>query len=158
MSTFFFGPCLYHNSVSCSFFVSQKVMVAALAEPASALLDAATCRTWPHLRLLLDSECGGAWEDLKAALAGEGEGEEAVGGEVEVGLWAAGRGAVERRAKEEAMKALMLMKERWGGVVWGWDRKRKGIAVRVSCCPCSRMNGAGAEVWVLDQVWHGAES
>lgn len=46
---------------------------------------------------------------------GEGEREGEVGadgGGWEARLWSAGRGAVERRAREEAMKALMHMKER----------------------------------------------
>ncbi|TVU34204.1 hypothetical protein EJB05_16035 [Eragrostis curvula] len=84
----------------------------ALAEPVEALLDSAGDDTWPAIRKLLQRETKAAVSGLESALTTY-ELDEATEKELLVKLENHGRNVVESKAKEEAGRVLIRMKDRF---------------------------------------------
>ncbi|XP_078432047.1 protein ROOT HAIR DEFECTIVE 3-like [Wolffia australiana] len=84
----------------------------ALAEPVESLLDAAGDDTWPAIRRLLQRETSNAIKEFSSALVGfnlESEAQE----QLCLGLEQYARNIVESKAKEEAARVLIRMKDRF---------------------------------------------
>ncbi|CAM0881450.1 unnamed protein product [Alopecurus aequalis] len=84
----------------------------ALAEPVEALLDSASEETWPAIRKLLQREAKAAVSGLESAIS-TFELDEATEKELLLRLENHGRGVVESKAKEEAARVLIRMKDRF---------------------------------------------
>lgn len=84
----------------------------ALAEPVEALLDSASEDTWPAIRKLLQRETKVAVSGLESAIS-TFELDEATEKELLSRLENHGRGIVEAKAKEEAARVLIRMKDRF---------------------------------------------
>lgn len=84
----------------------------ALSAPVEALLDGASSETWPAIRKLLKRETESAVSGLSIALSGFDMYEESKNKMLE-SLKDYARGVVEAKAKEEAGRVLMRMKERF---------------------------------------------
>lgn len=84
----------------------------ALSAPVEALLDGASSETWPAIRKLLKRETESAVSGLSNALSGFDMYEESKNKMLE-SLKDYARGVVEAKAKEEAGRVLMRMKERF---------------------------------------------
>jgi protein SEY1 len=89
----------------------QAQLTKALAEPVEALLDSATEDTWLAIRKLLQRETKAAISGLESALAAF-ELDEATDKELLQKLENHGRSVVESKAKEEAGRVLIRMKDR----------------------------------------------
>lgn len=85
----------------------------ALAGPVEALLDGAGDDTWPAIRKLLQREIDTAVTGFAAALSGFEMDEESRDNMV-LRLKDYARGVVEAKAKEEAGRVLIRMKDRYG--------------------------------------------
>ncbi|XP_043721814.1 protein ROOT HAIR DEFECTIVE 3-like [Telopea speciosissima] len=83
-----------------------------LSEPVEALLDAANDETWPAVRKLLKRETESAVSGLSSALAGFDIDEETVD-KMLASIEDHARSLVEAKAREEAGRVLMRMKERF---------------------------------------------
>ncbi|GJN13225.1 hypothetical protein PR202_ga31572 [Eleusine coracana subsp. coracana] len=90
----------------------EAQLTKALAEPVEALLDSASEDTWPAIRKLLQRETKAAMSGLESALAAF-ELDEATEKELLQKLENHGRGVVESKAKEEAGRVLIRMKDRF---------------------------------------------
>ncbi|GJN21104.1 hypothetical protein PR202_gb08552 [Eleusine coracana subsp. coracana] len=90
----------------------EAQLTKALAEPVEALLDSASEDTWPAIRQLLQRETKAAISGLESALAAF-ELDEATEKELLQKLENHGRGVVESKAKEEAGRVLIRMKDRF---------------------------------------------
>lgn len=90
----------------------EKKLNDALSAPVEALLDEANDETWPAIRKLLRRETETAVSELSAALSGF-ELEEAEKEEMLSRLQDYARGVVEAKAKEEAGRVLIRMKDRF---------------------------------------------
>jgi hypothetical protein len=84
----------------------------ALAEPVEALLDSASEETWPAIRKLLQRETKAAVSGLESAIS-TFELDENTEKELLLRLENHGRGVVESKAKEEAARVLIRMKDRF---------------------------------------------
>ncbi|KAL5579496.1 hypothetical protein UlMin_011938 [Ulmus minor] len=84
----------------------------ALSEPVEALLDGANNETWPSIRKLLRRETESAVSGLSSALSGF-EMYEETKTKMLARLEDYARGVVEAKAKEEAARVLMRMKDRF---------------------------------------------
>uniref|UniRef100_A0ACD5VXX5 Uncharacterized protein n=1 Tax=Avena sativa TaxID=4498 RepID=A0ACD5VXX5_AVESA len=84
----------------------------ALAEPVEALLDSASEDTWPAIRKLLQRETQAAVSGLESAIS-TFELDEATEKELLSRLENHGKGVVESKAKEEAARVLIRMKDRF---------------------------------------------
>lgn len=89
----------------------QAQLTKALAEPVEALLDSASEDTWPAIRKLLQRETKAAISGLECALSAF-ELDEATEKELLAKLENHGRSVVESKAKEEAARVLIRMKDR----------------------------------------------
>lgn len=89
----------------------QGKLKEALSAPVEALLDGASSETWPAIRKLLKRETESAVSGLSNALSGFDMYEESKNKMLE-SLKDYARGVVEAKAKEEAGRVLMRMKER----------------------------------------------
>jgi protein SEY1 len=89
----------------------QAQLTKTLAEPVEALLDSASEDTWPAIRNLLLRETKAAISGLESALAAF-ELDEATEKELLRKLENHGRSVVESKAKEEAGRVLIRMKDR----------------------------------------------
>ena len=89
----------------------QAQLTKALAEPVEALLDSASEDTWPAIRKLLQRETKAAVSGLESALSAF-ELDEATEKELLAKLENHGRSVVESKAKEEAGRVLIRMKDR----------------------------------------------
>jgi hypothetical protein len=107
--------CHGHNtgieSLSNLRMLFQAQLTKALAEPVEALLDSACEDTWPAIRKLLQRETKAAISGLESALSAF-ELDEATEKELLVKLENHGRSVVESKAKEEAGRVLIRMKDR----------------------------------------------
>lgn len=92
--------------------ISQKKLNDGLSAPVEALLDEANDETWPAIRKLLRRETETAVSELTTALSGF-ELEEAAKEEMLSKLKDYARGVVEAKAKEEAGRVLIRMKDRY---------------------------------------------
>nr|CAB3446626.1 unnamed protein product [Digitaria exilis] len=90
----------------------QAQLTKALAEPVEALLDSASEDTWPAIRKLLQRETKSAISGLESALSAF-ELDEATEKELLAKLEKHGRSVVESKAKEEAGRVLIRMKDRF---------------------------------------------
>ncbi|XP_066331758.1 LOW QUALITY PROTEIN: protein ROOT HAIR DEFECTIVE 3-like [Miscanthus floridulus] len=90
----------------------EAQLTKALAEPVEALLDSASEDTWPDIRKLLQCETKAAISGLESALSAF-ELDEATEKELLVKLENHGRSVVESKAKEEAGRVLIRMKDRF---------------------------------------------
>ncbi|KAJ7548958.1 hypothetical protein O6H91_07G034700 [Diphasiastrum complanatum] len=95
--------------------VFKRRLEEALALPAASLLDAASSDTWPALRKLFHREIEIAKAGLSAAIAGY-ELDENSTEKMLSDLSEFGRSVIEKKAREEASKALMRMKDRFMAV------------------------------------------
>uniref|UniRef100_M8C5I1 Protein ROOT HAIR DEFECTIVE 3 homolog n=1 Tax=Aegilops tauschii TaxID=37682 RepID=M8C5I1_AEGTA len=84
----------------------------ALAEPVEALLDSASEDTWPAIRKLLQRETTAAVSGLESAIS-TFELDEATEKELLLRLENHGRSVVESKAREEAARILIRMKDRF---------------------------------------------
>lgn len=84
----------------------------ALADPVEALLDTASEDTWPNIRKLLQRETKAALSGLESAIS-TFELDEATEKELLSRLENHGRSVVESKAKEEAARVLIRMKDRF---------------------------------------------
>ncbi|XP_044348906.1 protein ROOT HAIR DEFECTIVE 3 isoform X1 [Triticum aestivum] len=84
----------------------------ALAEPVEALLDSASEDTWPAIRKLLQRETKAAVSGLESAIS-TFELDEATEKELLLRLENHGRSVVESKAREEAARILIRMKDRF---------------------------------------------
>ena len=89
----------------------QAQLTKALAEPVESLLDSASEDTWPAIRKLLQRETKTAVSGLESAVSAF-ELDEASEKELLVKLEKHGRSVVESKAKEEAGRVLIRMKDR----------------------------------------------
>ena len=89
----------------------QAQLKEALSEPVEALLDGANNETWPSIRKLLRRETESAVSGLSSALSGF-EMYEETKTKMLARLEDYARGVVEAKAKEEAARVLMRMKDR----------------------------------------------
>ena len=89
----------------------QAQLTKALAEPVEALLDSASEDTWPAIRKLLQRETKAAVSGLESALSAF-ELDEASEKDLLAKLENHGRSVVESKAKEEAGRVLIRMKDR----------------------------------------------
>jgi len=89
----------------------QAQLTKALAEPVEALLDSASEDTWPAIRKLLQRETKAAVSGLESALSAF-ELDEASEKDLLAKLENHGRRVVESKAKEEAGRVLIRMKDR----------------------------------------------
>ncbi|XP_051115883.1 protein ROOT HAIR DEFECTIVE 3-like [Andrographis paniculata] len=92
--------------------VYEKKLHEALAGPVEALLDGASDDTWPSIRKLLHRETDAAVSGLSSALSGF-EMDEVARDKMISRLEDYARGVVEAKAKEEAGRVLMRMKDRF---------------------------------------------
>ncbi|KAK8462181.1 hypothetical protein SEVIR_1G166100v4 [Setaria viridis] len=90
----------------------QAQLTKALAEPVEALLDSASEDTWPAIRKLLQRETKAAISGLESTLSAF-ELDEATEKELLTKLENHGRSVVESKAKEEAGRVLIRMKDRF---------------------------------------------
>jgi hypothetical protein len=90
----------------------EAQLTKALAEPVEALLDSASEDTWSAIRKLLQRETKAAISGLESALSAF-ELDEATEKELLVKLENHGRSVVESKAKEEAGRVLIRMKDRF---------------------------------------------
>ncbi|XP_010262124.1 PREDICTED: protein ROOT HAIR DEFECTIVE 3-like [Nelumbo nucifera] len=90
----------------------EKKLSVALAEPVEALLDAASNDTWPTIRKLLQRETKAAVSGLSGALSGFDMDEETVN-KMLASLEDYASGVVESKAREEAGRVLIRMKDRF---------------------------------------------
>ena len=107
--------CLCHSqnieSLSNHRMLFQAQLTKALAEPVEALLDSASEDTWPAIRKLLQRETKAAVSGLESALSAF-ELDEASEKDLLAKLENHGRSVVESKAKEEAGRVLIRMKDR----------------------------------------------
>lgn len=89
----------------------QEKLKEALSAPVEALLDGANSETWPAIRNLLKRETESAVSGLSDALSGFDMYEESKN-KMLASLEVYARGVVEAKAREEAGRVLMRMKER----------------------------------------------
>ena len=89
----------------------QAQLTKALAEPVESLLDSASEDTWPAIRKLLQRETKTAVSGLESAVSAF-ELDEAIEKELLAKLEKHGRSVVESKAKEEAGRVLIRMKDR----------------------------------------------
>jgi len=89
----------------------QAQLTRALAEPVEALLDSASEDTWPAIRKLLQREKKTAVLGLESAVSSF-ELDEATEKELLAKLEKHGKSVVESKAKEEAGRVLIRMKDR----------------------------------------------
>jgi hypothetical protein len=87
----------------------------ALSEPVEALLDGANDETWSTVKKLHRRETESAVSGLSSALAGF-DMEEETRDRMVKSLQDYARGVIETKAKEEAVRVLMRMKERFGTI------------------------------------------
>jgi outer membrane protein assembly factor BamD (BamD/ComL family) len=90
----------------------QKRLEKALAEPTSALLDAATPDTWPAIKKLLTQETQTVTSELLNAVSGFDMDKEEKENMLSK-LHQTGRLLIEKKASDEANQALIRMKERY---------------------------------------------
>ncbi|GJN18581.1 hypothetical protein PR202_gb05753 [Eleusine coracana subsp. coracana] len=90
----------------------EAQLTKALAEPVEALLDSASDDTWPAIRKLLQRETKAAISGLESAVS-TFELDEATEKELLAKLENHGRNVVESKAKEEAGRVLIRMKDRF---------------------------------------------
>ncbi|ONM40595.1 Protein ROOT HAIR DEFECTIVE 3 [Zea mays] len=90
----------------------EAQLTKALAEPVESLLDSASEDTWPAIRKLLQRETKTAVSGLQSAVSAF-ELDEATEKELLVKLEKHGRSVVESKAKEEAGRVLIRMKDRF---------------------------------------------
>ncbi|EXC09146.1 hypothetical protein L484_005098 [Morus notabilis] len=90
----------------------EEKLKEALSAPVEALLDGANSETWPAIRKLLKRETESAVSGLSDALSGFDMYEESKN-KMLASLEVYARGVVEAKAKEEAGRVLMRMKERF---------------------------------------------
>ncbi|KAK8462180.1 hypothetical protein SEVIR_1G166100v4 [Setaria viridis] len=90
----------------------EAQLTKALAEPVEALLDSASEDTWPAIRKLLQRETKAAISGLESTLSAF-ELDEATEKELLTKLENHGRSVVESKAKEEAGRVLIRMKDRF---------------------------------------------
>lgn len=93
------------------FICSQGQLNKALAEPVEALLDAAAADTWSSVRNLLQRETESATSGFASALA-TFDLDQATIDKMIVRLKEYGRSVVESKAREEAGRVLIRMKDR----------------------------------------------
>jgi protein SEY1 len=89
----------------------QVQLIKALAEPVEALLDSASDDTWPAIRKLLQRETKAAVSGLESALS-TFELDEGIEKDLLAKLENHGRNVVVSKAKEEAGRVLIHMKDR----------------------------------------------
>lgn len=94
----------------CSKYEGQ--LTKALAEPVEALLDSASEETWPAIRKLLQRETKSAVSGFESAMASF-ELDEVTQKELLSKLESHGKSVVESKAKEEAARVLIRMKDRF---------------------------------------------
>ena len=99
------NPCLILDTLF------QAQLTRALAEPVEALLDSASEDTWPAIRKLLQREKKTAVLGLESAVSSF-ELDEATEKELLAKLEKHGKSVVESKAKEEAGRVLIRMKDR----------------------------------------------
>ncbi|TXG68531.1 hypothetical protein EZV62_003466 [Acer yangbiense] len=92
----------------------------ALSGPVEALLDGASSETWPAIRKLHQCETESAVSGLSDALSGF-EMDEETKQKMLASLENYARGVVEAKAKEEAGRVLIRMKERWFTMLFSHD-------------------------------------
>jgi len=90
----------------------QSKVHEALSEPVEALLDGANDETWSTVKKLHRRETESAVSGLSSALAGF-DMEEETRDRMVKSLQDYARGVIETKAKEEAVRVLMRMKERY---------------------------------------------
>ncbi|KAL4182258.1 hypothetical protein AMTRI_Chr12g275090 [Amborella trichopoda] len=90
----------------------EKRITEALAEPVESLLEAAGQDTWASIRKLLKRETEAAVSEFSAAITGF-KLEKATVDKMVADLVVFGRSVVEKKAREEAGKVLMRMKDRF---------------------------------------------
>ncbi|CAN6230838.1 unnamed protein product [Urochloa humidicola] len=90
----------------------EAQLTKALAEPVEALLDSASEDTWPAIRKLLERETKAAVTGLESAVTSF-ELDEATEKELLMKLEKHGKSVVESKAKEEAGRVLIRMKDRF---------------------------------------------
>ncbi|KAG9451923.1 hypothetical protein H6P81_004827 [Aristolochia fimbriata] len=93
----------------------EKQLTEALAEPVESLFDAAGKDTWPAIRKLLKHETQLAVSQFSTAVAGF-ELDQATFDNMVNNLVDHSRGVVEKKAREEAAKVLIRMKDRFSTV------------------------------------------
>lgn len=93
-------------------FHCQKKLNDALAAPVEALLDGASDDTWPAIRQLLRRETEAAISGFSSALSGF-EIDDETENKMLTRLEDYARGVVEAKAKEEAGRVLIRMKDRF---------------------------------------------
>ena len=89
----------------------QAKLNEALSGPVEALLDGATNDTWPSIRKLLQRETESAVSGLSSALTGF-DMDEQTKDKMLMSLEDYARGVVEAKAREEAGRVLIRMKDR----------------------------------------------
>lgn len=90
----------------------QEKLKEALSGPVEALLDGANSDTWPSIRSLLKREIESAVSGFSAALTGFDMDEE-TREKMILSLEDYAKGVVEGKAREEAGRALIRMKDRY---------------------------------------------
>ncbi|XP_027334316.1 protein ROOT HAIR DEFECTIVE 3 isoform X2 [Abrus precatorius] len=90
----------------------EEKLKQALSGPVEALLDGANCDTWPSIRNLLNRETKSAVSEFSAALTGFDMDEE-TREKMILSLEDYARGLVEDKAREEAGRVLIRMKDRF---------------------------------------------
>lgn len=90
---------------------AQKKLKEALTEPVKALLEAGGKDTWPSIRRLLNRETEAVVSEFSASVSGF-ELDEATTDTMVQNLRGCARDIVEKKAKEEAGKVLISMKDR----------------------------------------------
>ena len=114
----------------------EKNLEAALGEPTASLLDAATPDTWPAISRLLEQEVEAATLRLSEAISGYKPSKEEQASMLN-SLARHGRNIVEKKAREEAGRAIIRMKDRFSSVfthdpdnmprVWGEEHDVRAI-------------------------------
>lgn len=115
---------------------SEKYLEAALGEPTASLLDAATPDTWPAISRLLEQEVEAATLRLSEAISGYKPSKEEQASMLS-SLARHGRNIVEKKAREEAGRAIIRMKDRFSSVfghdsdniprIWGEEHDVRAI-------------------------------
>jgi hypothetical protein len=114
----------------------EKNLEAALGEPTASLLDAATPDTWPAIGRLLEQEVEAATSRLSEAISGYKPSKEEQASMLS-SLARHGRNIVEKKAREEAGRAIIRMKDRFSSVfghdadnmprIWGEEHDVRAI-------------------------------